>query len=211
MKRKITYDLLMLLAVILLLVLLKVPYLNLLLAASLILIYSNKKSSIQNELGFKIPAIFLKTVLTSIGLAISIVFLSYFVFLPIIENLTNVPLELGVFEQLQGNLSLLLPSLAIGWIVGGFLEEVIFRAFMITRFSNLFPNHAGIAASVILPSILFGFLHTYQGPSGQFLTGVVGLMLAVIYIVNKRNIWLNILTHGFVNTVSMTLLYFDLL
>ncbi len=120
-------------------------------------------------------------------------------------------MELGVFAQLKGNTNLLVFSLASGWIVGGLLEETIFRSFFISRFINHLPDKIGMAVGIVLSSLLFGYLHAYQGPTGQILTGFTGLLLGTIYVFNKQNIWLCILTHGFIDTLSMTLLYFDLI
>lgn len=211
MKKSTIHDGLMLVAVIAILYLVSLPYIGLIIACSLILIYAYKKNGIKTELGFNRPkGGFLKTALLGMVLAFGISLISGYVLLPIIEQITGVPLDLGPFKQLKGNPAILISSLIIGWIVGGFLEEVIFRAFMITRFVNHLPYKVAAVVGVIIPSIIFGSLHAYQGPSGQILTGCVGVMLALIYLFNKRNIWLIIFTHGFVNTCSMLFLYFGL-
>ncbi len=211
MKPKVIYDLLIFGIILALLLFLGIPYLDLLIAFILILIYTYKKKGIKEELGFSKPESWIKTVMLSFLLGIGIVLLSYYVFLPQIQHLTGHPLELGMFEPLKHNTSLLISSLALGWIVGGLIEETIFRGFIISKFMDHLPAQTGAIIGIVFSSCLFGYLHTYQGPTGQILTGLVGFILAIIYVVNKRNIWLNIFTHGFVNTVSMLLLYFDLI
>lgn len=191
--------------------LLHIPYLNLTLSFLIVLIYSYLTGAFKDKLGLKKPSNTGKTIFVSLGLAVFVVFFGHFILLPIIENLTGDPLYLGMFQSLKGNTSLLITSLALGWIIGGIFEEVIFRAFMISRFLNIFPSKMGSVFGVLFSSTLFGLLHNYQGPSGQILTGFVGLVLGITFLINKRNIWLNILTHGFINTVSMLLLYFDVI
>ena len=207
--RRIFYDFLMLLVVLGLLLLVELPYLDLLMSMVLILIYTYKNQGIKNELGLWWPKSAIKMLIRAAGLATGIVLMSYFVLLPLFETLTRSPLQLGMFEQLQGNTGLLLLSLLIGWLVGGFLEEIIFRAFFISRIIRHIPGWGGMILAILLSSGVFGYLHDYQGPTGQLLTGFVGLALAIIYLWNKQNLWLNIFTHGFVNTLSMLLLYFD--
>ncbi|MEQ8423687.1 MAG: CPBP family intramembrane glutamic endopeptidase [Cyclobacteriaceae bacterium] len=210
MKKAIVHDLLAL-GMVIFTLLLRIPYLNLLAALILILIYTYKKQGIKAELGFARPDRIGNTIIMGALLAIVIVASSYFLMLPLFEMLTGQPLALGIFEQLRGNTGLLLTSLALGWIVGGLIEEIIFRAFFISRCANMLSDKISVVIGAILSSTLFGYLHTYQGPSGQLLTGFVGLILATIYIVNYRNIWLNVFTHGFVNTFGMLLLYFDVI
>ncbi len=211
MTRTIIYDLLIFLLVITLITFLKIPYLNIILAFILVLIYSYKRKGIKVELGFTKPKSLVKTICASIGLATCIVLISYFVLLPQIERITGHPLDLGIFKQLKSNTNLFIISLILGWVIGGFIEETIFRGFIISKFIIHLPHQAGAIIGIIVSSIIFGYLHTYQGPSGQILTGLVGLMLAIIFVISKRNLWLNIFTHGFVNTISMILLYFDII
>ena len=211
MKRTLTTDLVMILLNVGILLLVSIPYLDLVIALIITLVYCHLIGGIKQELGFQKPDNLPKSILLSVGLGLGIVLCSYFVFLPIIESITGVKIGLGVFEQLKGNVSLLITSLLLAWVVGGFIEEIIFRSFFISRISFIVPKQVGIVLAVVLPSILFGYLHSYQGPSGQVLTGVVGLSLAIIFLVNKKNIWLNILTHGFTNTFSMLFLYFGII
>ncbi len=208
--KAILHDSLALASVILVVVLWKVVYLNLLVAFVFILIYAYNKGGIKEELGFSKPPHLFRTILLAAGLALAFQLIVYVAVWPAIEKLTGQPMELGVFAQLKGNTNLLVFSLASGWIVGGLLEETIFRSFFISRFINQLPDKIGMVVGIILSSLLFGYLHAYQGPTGQILTGFTGLLLGTIYVINKQNIWLCILTHGFIDTISLTVLYFDL-
>ncbi len=63
------------------------------------------------------------------------------------------------------NVSNYLILIVVGWIVGGFIEEMLFRGFLITRISNWFKNHSalGDAVAIAFTSAPFGFSHLYQG------------------------------------------------
>ena len=211
MKQKIIYDALIFAIVIALLLLIKVPYIKVLIPFALIITYSYKTQDLKISLGFSKPRNLLKLVTMAFGLAIFISVLSTFLLLPVIEKLTETPLKLGVFRQLKNNSTLFFISIIISWVVGGIIEETIFRGFMISKFMKHINPSFGAIIGVILSSCLFGYLHSYQGISGQILVGIVGLILAVVYVVSKRNLWLNILTHGFVDTISLLVLYFGLI
>lgn len=211
MTMKIFKDLLVLGVILALLFLLGLPYIDLVISLVVILLYTYKGKGIKSELRLNWPDNPIKTIVTALGLALLTVGLSYFVFLPVIEMLTKSQLQLGMFGQLKGNTSLLLISISLGWIVGGFIEELIFRAFLIGRLFDFVSSKWLIFIKAAFSTILFGYLHTYQGPSGQILTGIVGLILATIFLVHKKNIWLNIFTHGFINTISMLFLWFDII
>ena len=205
MTKQVIKDLIAFALIIALLLIVDFP-LNAALALGVILILSFKGKGIKEELGLAWPANFPRTILMAIALASVILTLSYFVVLPITENLTGRKLQFGIFEQLRGNSSALLGSIAGGWIVGGIIEELIFRSYLIGCVLSSLENKWLTILKVSFSSALFGYMHHYQGPSGQILIAFVGLLLAIIFLVNKKNLWLNIFTHGFVNTISMTVI-----
>jgi len=130
---------------------------------------------------------------------------------PFLERITASPLDLGPFEDIRGNPAALGFYLLLGWVVGGFLEEMTFRGFLITRIRSILGNHAtGTAVGLIVASAAFGRAHQYQDWSGVLSTGLIGLILGAIFIRNRYNLWLPMFTHGFVNTTAMLLIYFNL-
>lgn len=211
MKRKLLYDILLFVLVIALLLLVDYPYLNVFLPFVLILIYTYCTEGFKKSLGFSKPKKTFKLIAVSLSLAVILNLLSYAILLPLIEKGTGIPLQIGVFKQVKNNSTFFLTSLIIGWAVGGLFEETIFRGFMISKFIEHINPKIGAVLGVILSSVFFGYLHSYQGITGQILLVINGFFLAIIYLVSKRNLWLNILTHGFINTISMIVLYFDLI
>lgn len=199
-----------LITVLCLLFFLRIPFVNMALAFAVIVAYVYfKQSRDLGKLFFndKSP---LELVSISLAYAILISMLSHFVLVPLIVSLTDAPIDMGMFDAVRGNTGFLFRSLAIGWIVGGLLEETIFRGYLLRTVEDLLPQRFGTIAGVIISSGIFGFLHGYQGISGQLLTGTAGVLFALIYLLHNRNLWLNILTHGFVNTISFLLIYFNI-
>jgi hypothetical protein len=106
---------------------------------------------------------------------------------------------------------MLLLWLALGWAVGGFLEELVFRGFLIQVGTRLPAGRALPVADRRRQRGRVGLSHLYQGLSGVFETGAIGLLLAVVFVASRRDLRLTTLVHGFVNTISLSLMYFGLI
>ena len=64
-------------------------------------------------------------------------------------------------------------------IVVAISEEVIFRGYLIRRFSSMFQS---VGLAVLFSAVVFAFGHGYQGGAGVFTIGVVGLVFGLIYV-----------------------------
>lgn len=58
-------------------------------------------------------------------------------------------------------------------------EEIIFRGYLLLRFSHLLRGRRG---AVVLSAIVFSIGHGYEGPAGVVTVGVVGLVLGLVYL-----------------------------
>lgn len=167
-----------------------------------------KNEAFIHSLGFKKPENSLKIILFGLlsGVLIELVF--EILVNPLIESKTQSKIDLSEFYYLKGNLSAYLMWMLVGWILGGFLEEVLFRGFLFTRISGFFGNTLTIEfIGAIIIAVLFGTCHLYQGTAGMISTGLIGLIFCLIFIFSKRNLWYCIATHGFVNMTGFTILY----
>ena len=100
----------------------------------------------------------------------------------------------------------------MAWTTAGFGEEIIWRGFVMTRVAGLLgKGRRAWVASLLITSIAFGLLHFYQGASGVVMTGTTGLLLGTLFLLSGRNLWLPIITHGMLNTISFLSIYFGLL
>lgn len=161
-----------------------------------------------SSLGLKKNINWGKTILLGLlfGFALELSF--QLLFNHLIELITNEPIDLSSLDSLRGNIGLSALMLLVGWVVGGFLEEVTFRGFMITKLREVFgDNSIKTVLYLLLSAIPFGLAHMYQGWSGVISTGTIGLLIAIIYVRSKSNLWLAVFTHGFTNTVGITLIY----
>lgn len=107
-------------------------------------------------------------------------------------------------EYLFWALPVSLGSAAVG-------EEMVARGFLTDRIAALLggraPHGAIVLVSVLLQGALFGACHIYQGLSGAIVTGVVGVVLGLVWLWNGRNLWACIILHGLVDFISMTAFY----
>jgi membrane protease YdiL (CAAX protease family) len=130
------------------------------------------------------------------------------IFDPLIEKLTGTPIDLSGFDSMRGNLPLFLVWLVIGIGFGGFLEEITFRGYLITRLKLIIGDSPlSLIIILLLTSVSFGLAHLYQDWSGVISTGSFAFIFGIIFIQSKYNLWMPILTHAFANVVGLSLIY----
>jgi membrane protease YdiL (CAAX protease family) len=127
---------------------------------------------------------------------------------PLLAELVHPLPQKPFLGYIRGNTGAFLMWVAIGWIVGGFIEELLFRGFLLTRVSQLFANPAlGLAAGIVGQAILFGALHLYAGAFAFIFAATLALSSGIFYLLLGRNLWPLIVMHGVWNTVQMWSVY----
>ncbi len=150
--------------------------------------------------------------LTTIGLALLIgigyQLLDTVLIAPVLQRLTGQSIDLSQFGILQGNLLLLVGALALTWTEAAFIEEMFFRGYLFNRVGDLAGQaRTGTIVSLLVSSLVFGAAHAYQGLTGVLDIFLAGIMLGLLYLYSKRNLWLVILTHGIIDTIGFVLIY----
>lgn len=128
----------------------------------------------------------------------------------VMAMLTGIPQQADVsaYNYLKGNLALLLVSLASIYLFSSFGEEVIYRGFLITRLEEIFGgNRAALILSVCLSSAIFGLAHFGWGLTGVVQTFFMGLALATSFVFFKRNLWILVAAHAYMDTALIVPLY----
>jgi membrane protease YdiL (CAAX protease family) len=128
----------------------------------------------------------------------------------VMANITGIPesANMGGYDYLKDNIGMLLLTLAGVYVVSSFGEEVIYRAFLINRISELgHGSKKAIIIAVILSSIIFGLVHYEWGPMGIVQTGFMGLALGICYIKLKKQLWILIFAHAYMDTILMVQMY----
>lgn len=158
-------------------------------------------------IGFRTPESWPRIILLSLILGSLIQLFSITLLEPLTERITGHPHDHSIVENVKGNWKALLQWLVIVWVFVAFIEEVIYRGFLMTEIANIIGmGIVGLIFNLVLSSALFGLSHWYQGPSGALSTGVIGFILGVLFVWSDYNLWLPILTHGFIDTVGIGLI-----
>jgi len=116
--------------------------------------------------------------------------------------------SLTALSSLAHNPGVYVAWLALAWTSAAVGEELQFRGFLMSRLERLLGRGwwaTGLALAG--QATVFGALHIYQGPGGMLATGVLGLVFGAVFLFGRRNALPNIIVHGLVDTVSLTLIF----
>ena len=127
-----------------------------------------------------------------------------FIIDPIINRICGESADYSMFSALQGRTGLYLGWLLKMWISAAFGEELLFRAFAFAQLGRVVGNKNYII--VLVSALMFCIPHLYQGIAGLMSTFVFGIAFALIYM-RYKNIWINIIIHGLIDSVFLTLSY----
>lgn len=128
-----------------------------------------------------------------------------FVLQPLVSYIFDEPADYSAFDFLNGDAYNYFRYLIYMWISAAIGEEILFRAFMTLQLSKIIGDKKVIIA--IITAVLFSLPHLYQGLSGLVMTFFFGLSFGYIYL-KFNNIWINIIVHGLIDSLFLTLAYF---
>lgn len=124
------------------------------------------------------------------------------------DFLPAVGLELPQLEEnqkAQGDLAeFLFYATLVAFGSAGVGEELVARGFMLDRFAKLIGSSStpAIHVAIVLQASVFGLFHLYQGWGGALVTGLVGWLIGLIWLLGGRNLWACILLHGIVDLIA---------
>ena len=134
-----------------------------------------------------------------------------YLLIPIVTKFTGIPIDISAFDPLRGDLPVLLATLAFVWTSAAFGEEIVFRGYLMTRFTKVFgKSKPTIIANIIIFSVFFGTIHAYQGITGQILSGITGAMIAILFHLKKNDLWFCVVVHGAIDTFALTAVYLNI-
>lgn len=160
------------------------------------------------SLGIRRPLSWGKTMLVAVLGGIGYALLDELLFRSALARIMGSPSSLSPFGVLHGNLPRTLVMVILSWTLVAFGEEIFFRGFLLQRIANLFPKLSGRwIMAVLLSAALFSITHFYQGPIGVGNAFLAGIFLGSLFLLNRRNLWLPVLTHGVINTIGFLIIY----
>jgi len=160
-----------------------------------------------NSLGLRPPENWLSTIGLGLLMGVIIQLLTVVLIEPLSEKLTHSKHDHSVVANVKGNWKALLGWLLMVWVLVAFLEEAVYRGFLMTEITWLFgAGKIPLAFNILFTALVFGLSHGYQNRAGILSTGIVGALLGLIFVWSGFNLWLLIFIHGFIDTIGIGLI-----
>lgn len=185
-------------------------YLSTVLMLAVIFYIGVLKGTFLKEIGLNKPDSWSKTIGLGILYAVVIFLLFRITLEPLLETITGTERDISRFDYLKGNTTALMSTIIVLWIAAGFVEEVLYRGFLITNIASIFnSSNVGHVIAILLSSTLFALAHGYQGIGGMLLTGFAAIFFSLVFLFHKRNLWIVIIAHGITDSSAAVFLYLD--
>jgi membrane protease YdiL (CAAX protease family) len=145
-----------------------------------------------------------------IGIGIAVAVLYHYADEYLIDPVASkfAPPGLPEIFSMKGNVNKLIIGLILSWTTAAFLEEILFRGYLLNRLTDLIgETFLTRIIIVLLTGIAFGFVHSYQGLNGAISAGFIGVFQAAVCFLNRKKLTIPIIAHGAFDTIGFTLLF----
>ena len=186
-------------------------YLGMILSLAVVWVASKMRGVSWGEFGLARQKSWVRTVLMSLGVALAMFVGIAMLVNPLIRAIPNIgPRDMSHFDPLRGNLPNLIINVVAVWFTAGFVEEFLWRGYLMNRLVDLFGKQTKLAwvIALVVSAVIFGFGHPYQDLAGMVKTGAVGLLFGVAYLAVGRNLWPLIIAHALIDTLDFVTHYF---
>ena len=160
------------------------------------------------SIGFSVKRFEIRSVV--IGTLAAIVLFAFlnYAFFPLLEKIVKLPpAELGGYNKVRHNTPFYIFIIAMGWLIGGFYEEVVFHGFIFTRLEKLIAGKHAVTISFWLSNIIFALYHVQLGIGGIINAFIAGIVYHALILHYKRNMWYGIFCHAIFDTIGLTFIY----
>jgi membrane protease YdiL (CAAX protease family) len=154
--------------------------------------------------GLRWPSSWRRTAVLAVAAATLRILLGALVIRPLTAHFWPAPAAPTGSDEIQGHALVALEWLLLVWTFAAFGEEIGYRGYLLTRAAEA----GGLSrpawwAAIFVSAVLFGYGHYYKGPSGIADSGIAGLILAGAFVLSRRNLWVCVLAHGFIDTFAV--------
>jgi membrane protease YdiL (CAAX protease family) len=154
--------------------------------------------------GLRWPPSWRQTVLLALAAAALRILLGALVIHPLTAHFWPPPAAPAGSDEIQGHALVALEWLLLIWTFAAFGEEIGYRGYLCTRAAEAGGlTRAAWWVAIVVSAVLFGYGHYYKGPSGIVDSAIAGLILAAVFVLSRRNLWVCILAHGFIDTFAV--------
>ena len=121
-------------------------------------------------------------------------------------RLVDKPPSLDAFRALQQSRSKLLIGILVAWVLGGFLEELIFRGIILQSIEALLSAwlvaRMATGIAVCAAAAGAGLVHLYQGLRAAIIVTQLSVLFGLLFVVSGYNLRAVILCHGMYDTIA---------
>lgn len=141
-------------------------------------------------------------------LGVAILQLSGSLLAPVWEQVFGSGRDLTRFSNVAGSPGALIQLLVLNWTVAAFGEELAFRIVLMRGIAfALGDGRRAFAVALVLQAIVFGLIHSYQGPAGIAGSAINGLIYGGLTLAARWSIWPAAIAHGLNNTIGILEVY----
>jgi hypothetical protein len=118
--------------------------------------------------------------------------------------------DLSRYDFIRGNLMSAIAMALVLPVAAAVPEEIVYRGFLVDRFSCLMGGGNGSAVfPVLAQAVVFGSVHFQWGVGGIVLTSIMGAVWGFAFLLCGRNLWIVILAHSAAHIALVGQLYFS--
>jgi uncharacterized protein len=114
--------------------------------------------------------------------------------------------NLNAFRALQESRIKLVIGIVVAWVLGGFLEELIFRGIVLQSVealaSRALAAPIAVSLAVCAAAVGAGLVHLYQGLRAAIILTQLSILFGLLFVVSGHNLWAVMLCHGLYDTVA---------
>lgn len=114
--------------------------------------------------------------------------------------------DLTAYDGLRRSRTMLLAGIAVGWLLGGFLEELAFRGVVLQAveawLSPVLPRPVAAAAAVLVAAAGAAVIHLYQGKRAVLIIFQLSALFGVLMVFGGHDLWAVMICHGVYDTVA---------
>ena len=187
------------------------PFVGLVASLWLLWQFSVRRGATWADFGLERPDSWPRTVVKALGVSLGVLAAVVVVVNPTISALGLADRDLSRLDILEDDVPTLVVNLFVMWITAAFLEELVFRGYLINRLMDLQGRATRFTWAIALvgSSVIFALPHIDQGPEGMIHTGAIGLVFGIAFLVVGRKLWPVVLSHGFIDTIDFISHYFE--
>lgn len=187
------------------------PFLGLVLSLGFLWHFTRRRGAGWDYFGVERPTSWPRTIIKALGVSLGVLAAVIVAVNPVIGALGLPDRDLSRLDIIEGDLANLLVNLVVIWITAGFIEELLFRGYLINRLVDAQGRRTNLswAVAVVGSSLIFGLPHFDQGAEGMIHTGSIGLIFGISFLLVGRKLWPLVIAHGFIDTLDFISHYFE--